>query len=94
MPPVVSTSNDPASASSTIASAMSGLSSETTRLDYVEPLLAKKLLERVAARVLAHARSDAVGHGEHCGVQTGSFVFSSSLTFSTTIPLSTAFAMS
>ena len=50
--------------------------------------------ERGAAHVLRLAARDAVGDGEHGGVQTSSFVFSTTRTSVTTICLSIAFAMS
>ena len=54
----------------------------------------EQLLEQRAARVLRLTAGDAVGDGEDGGLQTDSFVFSTSRTSATTIPLSIAFAMS
>ena len=57
-------------------------------------LAGQQLLEHVAAPVLARPLRDPVGHRQDGGPQTCSFVFSSSRTPSTVIPLSIAFAMS
>ena len=82
VPPVVSTSNAPASASSAIAPAIVvGVVRNDAALD-VEPLAREELLEHVAARVLANAGVHAVGDGEHGGLHAGSFVFSTSRTSS------------
>ena len=61
---------------------------------HVEAFLSQQLLQQHAARVLALARVYAVRDGEHRCLQVGSFVFSTSCTFPTTIVLSMAFAMS
>jgi hypothetical protein len=50
--------------------------------------------EQVAARILARALVDTVRNREDGGLQTGSFVFETSVTSVTTIDLSTALAMS
>ena len=62
-------------------------------LDVVAVAL-QELGEQVAAPVLRLAARDAVGDGEDGGPQTGSFVFSTSVTSPITIALSIAFAMS
>ena len=94
MPPVVSTSNEPGvgELDDRLGDERAVIRDDPSR--DVEPLLAKKLLERVAARVLAHARLDAVGDGEHRRVQIGLLRLLEQPHVSTTIPLSTAFAMS
>ena len=66
-------------------------SGTTLALDLVA-LAGEQLREHVAAPVLAHALRDPVRHGEDGGLH--SFVFSTSRTASTTMPLSTALAMS
>src|SRR5439155_6327220 len=60
----------------------------------IETLRFEQRHEQLAALVLTLAGRHAVRDGEHTGSQTGSFVFSTSATSVTLIPLSTAFAMS
>src|SRR5262245_55950016 len=54
----------------------------------------EQLLEQVAARVLASAHVDAVGDRQHGGLHTASLVFSTSRTSESSMPESTALAMS
>ena len=93
VPPVVRTSLA-SPASSSIASAIASRSSGTTRRTTSKPSAAQQLLEQVAARVLALAHVDAVGDRQHRRLHAGSFVFSTSRTSESSIPSSTAFAMS
>ena len=60
----------------------------------LEAVGGEELVEQVAARVLPRAHVHAVRDRENGRLHTGSFVFSTSLTSETTIPSSTAFAMS
>src|SRR4249919_875386 len=62
--------------------------------DDVEALVLEEPLEDVAARVVALAGAHSVGHREHGSRHMGSLLFDSRRTPSTTISLSTAFAMS
>src|SRR5581483_426243 len=62
--------------------------------DDVEAVLGQQAGKHVAAPVLARPGGDAVGDGQHRRFQTGSFVFSTRCTDSTTISLSIALAMS
>ena len=59
-----------------------------------EALAREELREQIAAPVLPRAVKDAVGDRQNRAVQIGSFVFSTSRTLRTTMPLSIAFAMS
>ncbi len=60
----------------------------------VELVVAEKLLQRVAARIVAYPCMNTVGDSENSRPHAGSFVFSTRRTSSMTIALSTAFAMS
>ena len=60
----------------------------------VEAVLAEEPLERRRRSVLANAGVDTVRDGEDGSLHSCSLVFSTSRTSSTTMPLSTAFAMS
>jgi hypothetical protein len=57
-------------------------------------LTLEQLDEQPAALIVPLASRDAVGDGDDCGLQAGSFVFSTSVTPVTDISLSIAFAMS
>jgi hypothetical protein len=54
----------------------------------------EQLLEQVAARVLASPHVDAVGDCQDRSLHTDSFVFSTNRTSASSMPSSTAFAMS
>jgi hypothetical protein len=60
----------------------------------LEVLLLEQLDEQPAALVVARPGGNAVGDGDDGGLQTASFVFSTSVTSLTDIALSIAFAMS
>jgi hypothetical protein len=60
----------------------------------IEPLRLEQRDEQLPALVVTLSRRDAVGNRDDAGSQTGSFVFSTSVTSVTFIPLSIAFAMS
>src|SRR5262249_54281969 len=60
----------------------------------LEALARAELAENIAAPVLARSLGNSVGDGQDGNPHTGSFVFSTSRTSSTTISLSIALAMS
>ena len=62
--------------------------------DDLVALTPEELLQHVAARVLTPAHVDAVGDCQHRSLHSGAFVFSTSRTSASSIPSSTAFAMS
>ena len=61
---------------------------------HVEAFRIEQRDEQLPALVLSLSRRNAVGNRDDAGSQTGSFVFSTSATSDTVIPLSIAFAMS